>query len=152
MSGTIRLRDAEIVDCEALSALALASKASWGYDEAFMEACRAELTIAPEDVRNARVRVAYEADMLGFHGLRGEELEWLFVAPAAMGRGIGRALLADACSIARANGVASLRVEADPFAAEFYEHAGARRIGEAPSASIAGRVLPLYAIDVTSNL
>ena len=69
-----------------------------------------------------------------------------------MGRGIGRALLADACAIARANGTETLRVEADPFAAEFYEHEGARRIGDVPSASIAGRILPLYAIDVTSNL
>lgn len=145
------IRDAEPSDCEQLSALAFASKASWGYDEAFMEACRAELTIRPEDLRNARIRIAYEAEMLGFHGVRGEELEWLFVAPAAMGRGVGRALLADACAIARTNGVETLRVEADPFAADFYERAGARRIGEVPSASIAGRVLPLYAIDVTSK-
>jgi len=144
------IRDAEPSDCEALSALAFASKASWGYDDAFMEACRAELTIRPEDLRNARLRIAYETDMLGFHGVRGDELEWLFVAPAAMGRGVGRALLADACEIARTNGVETLRVEADPFAAEFYEHAGAHRIGDAPSASIVGRILPLYAIDVTS--
>jgi GNAT superfamily N-acetyltransferase len=150
MSGRNLLRDAKPSDCEALSALAFASKASWGYDEAFMEACRAELTIEPEDLRNARVRIAYEAEMLGFHGVRGEELEWLFVAPAAMGRGVGSALLADACEIARTSGVETLRVEADPFAAEFYEHAGAHRIGEAPSASIEGRILPLYAIDLTS--
>ncbi len=146
------IREAEPADCEALSTLAFASKASWGYDDAFMEACRAELTIAPEDLRNARIRIADEAEMLGFHGVRGEELEWLFVAPAAMGRGIGRALLADACAIARANGIETLRVEADPFAASFYECAGARLVGAAPSSSIAGRALPVYALDVTSLL
>jgi GNAT superfamily N-acetyltransferase len=146
------IRDAEPADCEALSELAFASKASWGYDDTFMEACRAELTIRPEDLRNARIRIAYEAEMLGFHGVQGDELAWLFIAPEAMGRGVGQALLADACAIARASGVETLRVEADPFAAGFYEHAGARLIGEAPSASIAGRVLPLYAIDVTSKL
>jgi GNAT superfamily N-acetyltransferase len=152
MSGRNLLRDAEPADCEALSALAFASKASWGYDDAFMQACRAELTIAPEDLRTARVRVAHDDEMLGFHGVQGDELAWLFVAPTAMGRGVGRALLADACALARASGIETLRVEADPFAAGFYEHAGARLDGVAPSSSIAGRVLPVYFIDVTSAL
>ena len=71
--------------------------------------------------------------------------------------GDGPGYRAEHCSPTRARSLVrteseTLRVEADPFAAEFYEHVGARRIGEAPSASIAGRVLPLYAIDVTSNL
>ena len=144
------IRDAEPPDCEALSALAFASKASWGYDDAFMEACRAELTIRPEDLRNARIRVVYEDQVLGFHGVQGDELAWLFVAPEAMGRGVGRALLTDACTLARADGRETIRVEADPLAASFYEHAGARLVGEVSSASVAGRVLPVYAIDLTS--
>ena len=35
----------------------------------------------------------------------------------------------------------------DPNAADFYESAGARLIGERPSDSIEGRMLPLYEID-----
>ena len=39
--------------------------------------------------------------IVGFHGIARDgddfELAWLFVAPEAMGRGIGAALLADAC-------------------------------------------------------
>jgi hypothetical protein len=36
-------------------------------------------------------------------------------------------------------------IQGDPNAAEFYQRCGARKIGERPSASIPGRVLPLYA-------
>jgi GNAT superfamily N-acetyltransferase len=88
--------------------------------------------------------------VLGFHGLRGDDVWWMFVAPDAMNRGVGRALLADACDVARGAGLRSLRIEAEPNAAGFYERLGARRVGEVESASIKGRVLPLYALDVAS--
>ena len=39
-----------------------------------------------------------------------------------------------------------LTILADPFAAAFYAHTGARRVGEAPSDAIPGRLLPLYEI------
>jgi GNAT superfamily N-acetyltransferase len=150
----VRIRDAESADCSALSALAFASKAWWGYDDAFMEACRVELTVAPADLCNTRVRIADEDDverpdqLLGFHGLRGDELWWMFVAPDAMSRGVGRALFDDACMVARDAGVRTLRIEADPNATAFYERMGAHRVGEVPSASIEGRVLPLYSLDL----
>ncbi len=144
------IRDATVDDCAALSALAFASKAHWGYDDAFMEACRDELTIRPVELDCARLRVAVATKIVGFHGIKGDELEWMFVDPAAMGRGIGAALLADALEVARATGIETLRIAADPNAAAFYERLGARRIGETPSASIPGRVLPVYAIGVPS--
>ena len=139
-------------DCEALSALAFASKAHWGYDDAFMEACRKELTIRPVDLERARLRVAVASTIVGFHGVEGDELEWMFVAPDATGRGIGAALFADALDIARSAGVETLRIGSDPNAAGFYERMGAQRIGETPSASIPGRVLPVYAIGISSTM
>jgi GNAT superfamily N-acetyltransferase len=149
---SVEIRDATVDDCEALSALAFASKAHWGYDDAFMEACRDEVTIRPVDLERARLRVAVATETLGFHGIEGDELEWLFVAPAATGRGIGAALFADALDIAHHAGVKTLRIDADPNASGFYERMGARRIGETPSASIPGRVLPVYAIGVSSTM
>ena len=41
-----------------LSALCLRSKAMWGYDNNFMEACRGELTIEPSDLRLTSIAVA----------------------------------------------------------------------------------------------
>jgi GNAT superfamily N-acetyltransferase len=72
----------------------------------------------------------------------------LFVDPDAMRRGIGQALLADALGIAAGAGATRVRIEADPNATPFYERAGAVRVGDVPSGSIPGRVLPLLELDV----
>jgi GNAT superfamily N-acetyltransferase len=146
------IRDATATDCDRLSALAFASKAHWGYDEAFMEACRAELSVSVADLARASVRVAVGGDILGFHGVAGAELEWLFVAPHAMRSGVGTALFHDALEVAQAKGVRELRIDADPNAGPFYERMGARRVGNVPSASIPGRVLPVFAIGVSSTV
>ena len=145
------IRDASPRDCEALSALAFTSKAHWGYDDAFMAACRDELTVRPADLTRVRVRVAVDDAIVGFHGVEGDDLSWFFVAPGAMGRGVGAALFADACATARAAGVERLSIGADPFAAAFYERMGAVRIGEEPSASIPGRMLPVLVMDISST-
>jgi len=145
------IRDAKPDECGAISALAFVSKKYWGYDDAFMEACRAELTVRPEDLGRGRVRVADDGEIVGFHAVIDCELEWLFVAPQAIGSGVGAALLADALTIARTAGCAQLRIQADPHAAGFYERMGAGRIGEAPSLSIPGRINPVYAIGLSST-
>jgi GNAT superfamily N-acetyltransferase len=150
----VNIRDARPEDCRALSWLAYNSKASWGYDEAFMAACVDELTIRPEHLETYRVRVAERGgELAGFHAVAlhetEPELEYLFVAPDAMGHGAGRALLEDARAIAAAAGVTALRIEADPFARPFYEHCGAVVVGEVASASIPGRALPLMTLAVS---
>ncbi|HEX5096911.1 MAG TPA: GNAT family N-acetyltransferase [Acidimicrobiia bacterium] len=150
----MKIRDAQPDDLRALSWCAYHSKAHWGYDEAFMAACVDELTIRPEHLATHVLRVAPRgSEVAGFHGvvLDGDdsELEWLFVAPDAMGHGIGRALLGDACAIARHAGVRQLRIESDPFARAFYERCGAVCVGEVASASIPGRVLPLLTLGVS---
>jgi GNAT superfamily N-acetyltransferase len=152
----VKLRDATVADLDALSALAYASKAHWGYDDSFMRACRDELTVHAVDLERAVVRVAteeMERGLLGFHCVAPltadlVELTWCFVAPPAMGRGVGRALLADAASVAALAGARVLRIEADPNAEAFYLRHGARRVGEVPSASVPGRALPLLELAV----
>jgi GNAT superfamily N-acetyltransferase len=147
------VRNARIADLDALSELAYASKQSWGYDDSFMAACREELTVRHEHLSRHIVRVAEDAGtILGFHGVEREgaraELAWLFVAPQAMRRGVGHALLIDAIDVARDVGARTLVVEADPNAVGFYEHEGAVLVGEAPSLSIPGRVLPLLELAI----
>jgi GNAT superfamily N-acetyltransferase len=116
-----------------------------------MEACRAELTVTRDDLERGRVRVAVENEIVGFHGVIDSELEWLFVAPHAIGRGVGAALFIDALEIARAGGLEVLRIAADPNAGGFYARMGARPVGETPSASIPGRMMPVYAIGLSST-
>lgn len=130
-----------------LTELALRSKGHWGYDEEFLAACRAGLTIAPADVVAQRVTVAeIDGRVAGFYSIVGDPpvvaLDMLFVDPPAIGRGIGRSLWWHAVEAATALGVTTLTVHADPFAEGFYLAMGAVRSGAVPSGSIPGRELP----------
>jgi GNAT superfamily N-acetyltransferase len=72
------------------------------------------------------------------------DLTHFFIDPAFMRRGIGNTLFDAIVGLMAGKGGRILRIEADPFAAGFYEKLGARRIGDVPSESISGRMLPLF--------
>lgn len=140
------LRPATAADLDDLSALAVRSKAHWGYDEAFMAKAKAELAVTDEDLATRRVVVAErDGAVLGFYALwLGDEpeLEMIFVDPSSIGTGVGGVLMRDALAAARDAGVESVLVESDPQAEAFYRSQGAERIGERRSPST-GRMLPL---------
>jgi N-acetylglutamate synthase-like GNAT family acetyltransferase len=52
------------------------------------------------------------------------ELDALFVEPACWRRGVGRALVAHCCTVARASGAASIHVIGNPHAEGFYRACG----------------------------
>lgn len=137
----------------AASALCLRSKAHWGYEPEFIEACRQELTLTPSDLAESDVKLALSGEkIVGVAQLSHDgseaELDKLFVEPGWFGLGIGR-LLCD-WSFARAQeiGAHSVRVTADPDALPFYETMGFERVGKEPSGSIAGRVLPVLRLQL----
>jgi GNAT superfamily N-acetyltransferase len=143
----LRIRPARAEEADALSALALRSKAYWGYDADFRERCRAELTLSPTDLPRCRPAVAeLDGRVVGFVTLEGSppegEIGALFVEPREIGAGAGRALWLHAVATARAAGFARLIVDADPGAEGFYLRMGATRVGESPSGSLPGRMLP----------
>lgn len=140
------IRPAHVDEAEALSALALRSKAHWGYDAAFLARCRAELCVEPAWIRTG---LCFVSDPLrGFHAISiagaRAELEFLFVEPAEIGRGLGRALFAHAAQLARSRGARFLDIQGEPFARGFYLAMGAREVGTRASASIPGRSLPRF--------
>ena len=153
------LRLAKAEECGTLSALALRSKAYWGYDPNFVQACRDELAVNPAGIAAGRVVVLVEEDTpLGFYALdpgerRDEaEISLLFVEPAVIGRGIGRALWEHAVARARDQGLRRLKVMSDPFALGFYRSVGATLSGKARSAVCAPdgseRCLPVLHYDL----
>ena len=155
-NGAPRVVDGRPNEAAALSALALRSKGFWGYDATFLDACRAELTLTPDQAAAARVVRGADGTVRGFHLLGPDpdgdpgsgELLMLFVDPTEIGRGIGRALLEDAVRYAARRGCSTLRVESDPGAEAFYVAHGARRVGTVPSGSVPGRELPLLELPV----
>ncbi|RVT85888.1 N-acetyltransferase [Rhodobacteraceae bacterium CCMM004] len=147
------MRAARPEECAALTDLCLRSKAHCGYDAAFMDACRAELAVTPAILAAGPVQVI-EAEgrpvamaQVVVTGRRAG-LHKMFVDPAHMGRGHGRALVDWARATARAAGAVEMDIEADPCAAPFYERMGARVVGDVPSGSIPGRRLPLLVLDL----
>lgn len=147
-------RPARVEECELLSDLAFRSKAVWGYPPDFMERCRAELTISPDVLDHDLVEVMeLGGDVVGFYSLEREsdevvELGHLFVDPGLVRRGHGRRLLERAARTALDLGFHTLRIQGDPNAEPFYQRMGARKVGTQPSASIPGRVLPLFELEL----
>ncbi|HWA50212.1 MAG TPA: GNAT family N-acetyltransferase [Dongiaceae bacterium] len=144
---SLLLRAALPGEAELLSDLCLRSKAVWGYDAAFMAACRAELTITHQDFARSQIQVAVQDGriigmaQLAQHG-RIADIDKLFVDPAVLRSGAGRALFAWCVETARAVGAVAITVVADPDAAGFYRRMGMRDDGTEPSGSIPGRKLP----------
>ncbi|HET9167808.1 MAG TPA: GNAT family N-acetyltransferase [Actinospica sp.] len=150
------IRAARPDEAAQLSELAQRSKAHWGYDAAFLEACREELTLAPGQITERRTQVAVSREpdtdgaLLGFGTIEGEppagELGMLFVDPSAIGAGVGGALFTHLGELALRLGFRRLTIASDPNAEPFYLARGAVRIGGVPSGSVPGRVLPLLAL------
>ena len=149
----IQLRDARQNELPALSELCLRSKAVWGYDDAFMTACRTELTLRPDELQSTYLQVAVrDSTVVGLAQVKvadtDADLLKLFVEPALLRSGVGRLLFEWATARARGLGAVRMIIEADPGAAPFYERMGARYAGLAPSQSIPGRVLPRMQMDL----
>lgn len=146
----MEIRDATALDCEVVTDLCMRSKASWGYDEHFMELCREALTLTPARVASWTVRVAEVPDgrLVGVvassagDSEREAELELMFIDPAWMGRGVGAALMKDLARRLMDDGIETLWILSDPGAEPFYLRLGAVRVGLRPSDAIPGRQLP----------
>jgi GNAT superfamily N-acetyltransferase len=149
----LAIRPARPDEAALLSDLALRSKAHWGYDEQFLAMCKDELSFEPSGVISRRTVVAeLDGVALGLATLNGDppigELGMLFVAPEAIGTGVGGKLFRHVAATARRLRFHRLTIEADPNAEPFYLAMGAIRVGSVPSGSIPGRELPLLEFDL----
>jgi len=149
----VRIRPARVEECSRLTAIAHAAKRHWGYPEEWIALWRDELTYTPARFASEQIHVAEIDEVAGFVALRVDgddaELEGLWVDPAWMGRGAGRALLAAAIESAAAAGASIMIIAADPNAVGFYEGAGARRTGWIESRP-AGRRLPRMVLSLAA--
>jgi GNAT superfamily N-acetyltransferase len=150
----LRLRAARRHEALLLSELALRSKGDWGYDQAFLDACRAELTLAPRPRSRDPAGHGRRVRRPGRRLLRarGEPPEGtladLFVAPERIRSGVGRALWEHAMVAAKTLGFERTTLEADPGAEPFCLAMGAHRIGRSPPAPSQADVLPLLEVPI----
>jgi len=146
----VTFRRASPEAAEELTALTLASKAHWGYDQDFMDLARPSLTVTPEYLEVNDCLVAeIDGATVGWFSLvpvpDGLLLDHFFLLPAHIGSGVGRLMWDEALRRAEAAGAERMTLEADPNAAGFYERMGARLTGSV-TAPDTGRRLPVYEV------
>lgn len=139
-----------------LSELALRSKALWGYDNEFLEACRTELEITGEYIRSSEVFVLeLSGAVVGFYAFFGQvpdaTLDFLYVDPRFIGQGHGKTLWKHAVGHAIELGYHQFTLDGDPYAEPFYLRMGAERVSEVPSGSIPGRMLPQLKYEIIKD-
>lgn len=148
----MHIRRAVPIESNVLSELVFRSKAYWGYDELFMEACREDLLISPAFIAKELVFVGEENGVIvGMYGLDLREsplLRDFFIEPQCIGKGYGKLLWNHLLQTARIQKITSFTLHSDPFAEPFYLRMGAKRIGEIESSVFEGRFLPLLEVDL----
>ncbi|MFI8003213.1 GNAT family N-acetyltransferase [Streptomyces sp. NPDC086010] len=127
--GEVRIRRAVARDARRLTRLVTSSRAYEGPYAPMV----AGYKVGPDYIEAHAVHVAVDEDgrVLGFYALilSPPELDLMFVADDAQGRGIGRLLAAHLREEARREGLADVRVVAHPPAEGFYRSVGAERTG-----------------------
>lgn len=153
-AASVKIRPARPDEAPELTEIAVASKAHWGYDQAFMARARDLLAIEPEYIAAHEVWVAVEdIAPLGFYALLidGDTavLDHLWLVPSAIGHGLGRMLFEHAAQGARANRSVRLEWEAEPNAVGFYRRMGATR--DRIAVNELGRELEVYRLELARS-
>jgi GNAT superfamily N-acetyltransferase len=112
-----------------------------------------QLSFEPRDLELTSIAVAeHDGKPIGVVQLRvvddAANLLKLFVEPSALRSGTGKALLVWATDVSKKLGATRSTIEADPDAAPFYRRMGAYDVGQAPSGSVRGRMLPKLAMSL----
>ena len=134
IANDFHIRRAFPEEATALSQIAFAAKAYWGYPKRWMEIWKPQLTFSSEYFEKNESWVSEtDGTPIAFYTLQVRDgtawLENLFVSPEFMGKGIGKRLFLHAAELSRHLGYETLQLEADPNAVGFYERMGMHRIG-----------------------
>lgn len=130
--AAFNFRRASVDDLPAINALIQASSAYGGKYRAMV----ASYAVGPAQVARDHIYLAEDASgTVGFYSLKlapAPELDLMFVADHAQGKGVGRALLAHLKGTARRLGVREIRIVSHPPSVGFYKRMGAVEAGVIP--------------------
>ncbi len=147
---SILIRRPNFDEIAIMSDVILRSKRANGYDDAFMAMCVKELSVTVDRLKRREYWVADEAGVIcGVTCLVVDpknatgEIHSFFVDPNHQRKGIGRLLWDTILNHANQKNLTKLHLDSDPAAVKFYQALGFEIVGETPSGSIPGRVLPL---------
>lgn len=154
-TDNVTIRAAKPPEAAQLSQIAFRSKAHWGYPRELLDLWEDDLTVQPDECDGESIWVLESGEaIVGFGDLHVDGtkslLDDLWIYPDHIGKGCGKQLFLLLRNLARQRGANRLMIVADPFAVGFYEHMGARVVGEILSATVPGRSLPKMMLDLTS--
>ncbi|OLT10153.1 hypothetical protein BJF78_29290 [Pseudonocardia sp. CNS-139] len=146
------VRPARPDEAAALAALAVRSKAHWGYPPDFVRRFAATMGLTADVVATNDVQVGERDGVVrGFYTLlhRGDVvvLDDLWLEPDEIGHGSGRLLFEHAAARARAAGATVMEWEAEPYAVGFYTRMGGTTVRH--TESTLGRRLPVMQLRLT---
>jgi len=125
----LNISRATTADADALSALMRSSSAYSGRFAAMVSA----YVVSPAQIAQDEIFVAQvHGELVGFYSLvlgEAAELDLMFVADAAQGRGVGNALFQHMRERAKALGAKHVRIISHPPSLRFYERMGAQHVG-----------------------
>ncbi|TXD51113.1 MULTISPECIES: GNAT family N-acetyltransferase [unclassified Polaribacter] len=142
-------------DAKMLTQITLKSKAIWGYSDEQLKNWTEELTVSEKMIQEMIVyKFTSSNQPVGFYILNQPkeasiELEFLFVLPNFMGKGIGHQLITHAFSKAIALHCNQIHLVADLNAVPFYQSKGFTIITKKKSV-IFDRILPVLQKDLTT--
>ena len=148
---------ADFKDAKTISEVALKSKAYWGYTNEQLESWIDELTITSEYIsKNSSYVYKLNENIVGFYiiemlNMTTISLEFLFVLPEFIGKGIGHQLISHAIEKARNLKGFVLNTLSDPNAESFYAKYGFKTISHHES-SIPDRFLPEMELEFPENM
>lgn len=140
-------------DAKNLTDVALKSKSFWGYADEILKSWQQDLTVSERIIQEMIVyKFISDEETVGFYILnqpkkQSIELEFLFVLPDFIRKGIGNQLINHALKEAKKLGCNKVALVADPNAVPFYVSKGFTVIDQKESA-IVGRFLPLMQKDL----
>ena len=157
----ITIRAAVSDDAPTLTAIAMQSKAYWPYSAVQIEVWRPALTISADMIADSHgFVVEYDGQIAGCYLLQPDSInpknwaqEHLWLLPSHIGRGIGRAMMEHAVSIAARGGASMLTIDAEPNAETFYLACGAKTVSTtaAPIEGMPDRVRPQMVLTISRS-
>lgn len=144
---------ATISDAKMLTEIALKSKAFWGYSDELIAGWIEDLTVSEKMISEMTVcKFLINDEIVGFYILnqpkeKSIELEFLFILPSSIGKGIGNQLINHAFEKAKELNCKQVTVLSDPNAFPFYKSKGFYETDKKVS-SISGRFLPIMQKDL----
>jgi GNAT superfamily N-acetyltransferase len=138
---------------ERLREIAVAAKASWGYDRTRVTEWAAMGDFSPRELARKDVYVASVDEklvgwMAAIHQGHALWLDDLWIDPQWMGQGIGSQLFRHAMDVGRQSGAVRMEWKAEPNALGFYEKMGGQYVRDG-DLSLWGRVNPVMGLDLS---